>query len=83
MTYEEARKIYLEGRLASSPYDAQLLAELGPPPPCVINGFDGKYYTSLEDAQQGYVEWSRAEAERLRAQPVVKLAEWRSKLGKL
>ena len=32
MTYEEARKIYLEGRLASSPYDAQLLAELGPAP---------------------------------------------------
>jgi hypothetical protein len=40
MTYEEARKIYLEGRLAWSPYDARLLAELGPAPPfyVVISG---------------------------------------------
>jgi hypothetical protein len=38
MTYEEARRIYLEGRLVSSPYDAQLLAELGPPPSCWVSG---------------------------------------------
>ena len=38
MTYEEARRIYLEGRLASSPYDAQLLAELGLPPSFCFGG---------------------------------------------
>ena len=38
MTYEEARRIYLEGRLVSSPYDAQLLAELGPAPRYLVSG---------------------------------------------
>lgn len=63
MTYEEARRIYLEGRLASSPYDAQLLAELGPAP----------RYTFLVSGQLP------EPAPDKRGPNVLNFAEWRSR----